>query len=224
LGIFVEIIGERLLQASGRTVYTLFTQGLGAVLNIILDPIFIFGFEPLGIAPMGIAGAAVATVSGQWVAAIMALIFNFTRNPDVRLKLKYMLPRKEIVGKILTVGVPSIIMNGIGSFMNFGMNQILQSFSETATSVFGIYFKIQSFFFMPLFGINNATISIIAFNYGARRPDRIVKTQTLAVICALVLMFTGLAVFQLAPDLALNLFNPSEEFLRMGRVALRTIS
>ena len=165
LGIFVEIIGERLLQGSGRTVYTLFTQGLGAVLNIVLDPLFIFGFEPLGIAPMGIAGAAVATVTGQWVAAIMALIFNFTRNPDVRLKLKYMLPRKEIVGKILTVGVPSIIMMAIGSVMNFGFNQILldfKAYGETAAGVFGVYFKLQSFVLMPLFGLNNASISIIA--------------------------------------------------------------
>ena len=224
LGIFVEVMGERLLQASGRTIYTLFTQGLGAVLNIILDPIFIFGFEPLGIKPMGISGAAVATVIGQWVSGLLALYFNIRFNPDIQLGFKYLKPQGASIRQILTVGIPSIIMNGIGSFMNFSMNQILQGFSETATSVFGIYFKIQSFFFMPLFGINNATISIIAFNYGARRPDRIVKTQTLAVIAALVLMFSGLAVFQLAPDLLLNLFNPSEEFLRMGRVALRTIS
>ena len=164
LGIFVEIIGERLLQGSGRTVYTLFTQGLGAVLNIVLDPVFIFGFAPLGIKPMGIAGAAVATVAGQWVAAIMALVFNFTSNPDVALRLKYLLPRKDIVKKILVVGVPSIIMMAIGSVMNFGMNQILLGFKdygETPAGVFGIYFKLQSFVLMPLFGINNASISII---------------------------------------------------------------
>ncbi len=227
LGIFVEIIGERLLQGSGRTVYTLFTQGLGAVLNIILDPIFIFGSETLGIAPMGIAGAAVATVTGQWVAAIMALIFNFTRNPDVQLRLKNLLPRKEIVGKILTVGVPSIIMMAIGSVMNFGMNQILLSFKdygETPAGVFGIYFKLQSFVLMPLFGINNASISIIAYNYGACQPKRITKTLKLAVGTAMSIMVVGLTVFQVFPDQLLGIFEPSEEFLSLGRSALRVIS
>ena len=227
LGIFVEIIGERLLQGSGRTVYTLFTQGLGAVLNIILDPVFIFGFAPLGIKPMGIAGAAVATVAGQWVAAIMALIFNFTRNPDVRLKLKYLLPRKQIVQKILTVGIPSIIMMAIGSVMTFGMNQILlgfQDYGETAAGVFGIYFKLQSFVLMPLFGINNAAISIIAFNYGARQPKRITKTLKLAVGTAMTIMLVGLTVFQLFPDRLLGIFNPSDTFLTLGRSALRIIS
>ena len=227
VGIFVEIIGERLLQGSGRTVYTLFTQGLGAVLNIILDPIFIFGFAPLGIKPMGIAGAAVATVSGQWVAAIMALIFNFTRNPDVQLKLKYMLPRKDIVGKILTVGIPSIIMMAIGSVMNFGMNQILlgfKSYGETAAGVFGIYFKLQSFVLMPLFGLNNASISIIAYNYGARQPKRITKTLKLAVGTAMTIMLVGLTVFQVFPNQLLGIFEPSDTFLSLGRSALRVIS
>ena len=227
LGIFVEIIGERLLQGSGRTVYTLFTQGLGAVLNIILDPVFIFGYAPLGIAPMGIAGAAVATVVGQWVAAIMALIFNFTCNPDVQLRLKYMLPRKEIVQKIFAVGIPSIVMMAIGSVMNFGMNQIFLSFKdygETAAGVFGIYFKLQSFVLMPLFGINNASISIIAFNYGARQPKRITKTLKLAVGTAMTIMLVGLTVFQLFPDQLLGIFQPSETFMALGRSALRIVS
>ena len=222
LGVFVSILCERLLQATGRTMHTMITQSTGAIVNIILDPILIHGW--LGLPAMGVAGAAIATVIGQWTSAALALFFNFKFNPDIQLRFKYLKPHGATIRQILTVGVPSIIMNGIGSFMNFSMNQILQGFSETATSVFGIYFKIQSFFFMPLFGINNATISIIAFNYGARRPDRIVKTLKLSVGAALVLMFTGLAVFQLAPDLLLNLFNPSEDFLRMGRVALRTIS
>ena len=222
LGVFIGILSERLLQATGRTVHTMITQSTGAIINIILDPILIHGW--LGFPAMGIAGAAVATVIGQWVSGLLALFFNFKFNPDLQLGVKYMKPEGRTIKQILTVGVPSIIMNGIGSFMNFSMNQILQGFSETATSVFGIYFKIQSFFFMPLFGINNATISIIAYNYGARKADRIVKTQTLAVVAALVLMFTGLAVFQFAPDLVLGLFNPSDEFLHMGRVALRTIS
>ena len=222
LGVFMGILCERLLQATGRTMHTMITQSTGAIVNIILDPILIHGW--LGLPAMGITGAAIATVIGQWTSGLLALYFNIRFNSDLHLNVKYLKPEASTIGQILTVGVPSIIMNGIGSFMNFSMNQILQGFSETATSVFGIYFKIQSFFFMPLFGINNATISIIAFNYGARRPDRIVKTLKISVGAALVLMFTGLAVFQLAPDLLLNLFNPSEDFLRMGRVALRTIS
>ena len=222
LGVFMGILCERLLQATGRTMHTMITQSTGAIINIILDPILIHGW--LGLPAMGVAGAAVATVIGQWISGLLALYFNIKFNPDLQLGLKYLKPRAATIRQILTVGVPSIIMNSIGSFMNFSMNQILQGFSETATSVFGIYFKIQSFFFMPLFGINNATISIIAYNYGARKPERIVRTLKLAVCAALVLMFSGLAVFQLAPDLALNLFNPSEEFLRLGRAALRTIS
>lgn len=227
LGIFVEILGERLLQASGRTVYTLFTQGLGAVLNIILDPLFIFGFEPLGIEPMGIKGAAVATVSGQWVAAIMAMIFNFTCNPDVQLRLKNLFPRPDVVKKILSVGVPSIVMMAIGSVMTFGMNQIFLGFrdyGETAAGVFGIYFKLQSFVLMPLFGINNASISIVAYNYGARQPRRITKTLKLALCAAMTIMLVGVAVFQLFPDQLLGIFEPSDTFLSLGRSALRIVS
>ena len=227
LGIFVEILGERLLQASGRTVYTLFTQGLGAVLNIILDPLFIFGFEPLGIAPMGIAGAAVATVIGQWVAAVMAVIFNLFCNPDVQLKLRYLRPDPVIVRKILSIGVPSMIMMAIGSVMNFGMNQIFLGFKdygETAAGVFGIYFKLQSFVLMPLFGLNNASISILAFNYGARQPKRITKTLKLSTCTALTIMMLGLTVFQLFPDQLLGIFNPSDTFLALGKSALRIVS
>ena len=224
LGIFVEILGERLLQSSGRTFYTLITQGSGAVINIILDPIFIFGFEPLGIAPMGIAGAAVATIIGQWIAAILAVIFNFKCNPDVQFGLSYMKPHAKTLRPILTVGIPSIIMMAIGSVMNFGMNQILQGFHETATGVFAIYFKLQSFFFMPLFGINNATISIVAYNYGARNPKRITGTLLRSSLTALCIMVAGFLIFQFFPDLLLGIFNPSDEFLRIGRKALRLIS
>ena len=222
LGIFMEVLGERLLQATGRTMYTMVTQGTGAIINIILDPILIHGW--FGLPAMGIAGAAWATVIGQWVAAFLALYFNEKHNPEVQFGKRYAKLDWNIVKVILTVGIPSIIMNGIGSVMNFGMNQILQGFTETATSVFGIYFKLQSFFFMPLFGINNATISIIAFNYGARKPERIVKTLNIAVVAALCLMIAGLLAFQFVPDLLLGLFNPSPEFLTIGRAALRTIS
>jgi Na+-driven multidrug efflux pump len=173
---------------------------------------------------MGMAGAAIATVIGQWTAALLGLYFNEKHNPDVQFGRRYAKLDGGIIKAILTVGVPSIIMNSIGSVMNFGMNQILQGFAETATSVFGIYFKLQSFFFMPLFGINSATISILAYNYGARKPERIVKTLKIASAAALVLMVSGMLVFQLIPDVLLGMFNPSEAFLEMGRSTLRIIS
>ena len=222
LGSFMEVLGERLLQATGRTVHTMVTQGVGAIINIILDPLFIHG--GLGIPAMGVAGAAIATVIGQWVAGFLALYFNMRFNPEVQFGRRYARLEGKTVGAILTVGIPSIVMNGIGSIMNFGMNQILQGFTETATGVFAIYFKLQSFFFMPLFGLNNATISIVAYNYGAKKPQRITKTLKLAVSGALGIMCLGLLAFQLVPDLLLALFNPSDTFLEMGRVALRTIS
>ena len=173
VGCFASILGERLLQSTGRTVHTMITQSIGAIINIILDPILIHGW--FGLPAMGIAGAAIATVIGQWVSGIMVIIFNLKFNPEVQLHKKYLPLEGKTVGAILTVGIPSIVMNGIGSVMNFGINQILQGFAETATGVFGVYFKLQSFFFMPLFGLNNATISIIAYNYGARKPQRITK-------------------------------------------------
>ena len=222
LGVFMSVLCERLLQATGRTVHTMITQSTGAIVNIILDPIMIHGW--FGLPAMGIAGAAWATVIGQWVSALLSLYFNLKFNPDVHFGQRYLKLDPNIVKSILTVGVPSIVMNSIGSFMNFGMNQILQSFTETATSVFGIYFKLQSFFFMPLFGINNATISIIAFNYGARKPQRITSTLKHSVVTAMVIMLLGLAAFQLLPDLLLGIFEPSAEFLRIGRSALRIIS
>ena len=222
LGVFVEILCERLLQASGRSFYSMITQATGAILNIVLDPILIFGW--FGLPAMGIAGAAIATVIGQWAAAALALYFNIRHNPDVHLAKKYFRFDSHVLRIILGVGVPSVIMVGVGSIMNFGVNQILQSFSETATSVFGIYFKLQSFFFMPLFGMNNAVISIVAFNYGARQPKRMISTLKLACGAGLVIMLIGLAAFQLLPDLLLGIFNPSPDFLVMGRAALRSIS
>lgn len=221
-GIFLEILGERLLQATGRTVHTMISQSLGAIINIILDPILIHGW--LGLPAMGIAGAAVATVIGQWAGALLVLFFNWRHNPEVQFGKQYLKLEKKTVGSILAVGVPSIVMNGIGSVMNFGMNQILQGFTETATSVFGVYFKLQSFFFMPLFGINNATISIMAYNYGARKPDRLLKSLKYACAAAVSIMLLGLAVFQFFPAVMLNMFNPTPAFLEIGQVALRTIS
>ncbi len=227
LGIFVEVLGERLLQATGRTFYTMITQGSGAIANILLDPVFIFGVPALGIPAMGVAGAAVATVVGQWIAAILAVIFNMKCNPEIQFSVKGFKPHKRTVSAILTVGVPSIVMVAIGSVMNFTMNQILQGFSatdETATAVFGIYYKLQSFFFMPLFGINNATISIVAFNYGARNPQRITGILKRSCATAVTIMIIGLVAFHALPDVLLGIFNPSDEFLRIGRSALRLIS
>ena len=222
VGVFLSILGERLLQSTGRTVYTMITQGTGAIINIILDPILIHGW--FGAPAMGIAGAAVATVIGQWCSAGLVWFFNFRFNPEVQLGTRYLRLEGKIVRQILTVGVPSIVMNGIGSVMTFGMNQILQNFTETATGVFGVYFKLQSFFFMPLFGLNNAAISIIAFNYGAKKPKRITKTLKIACSVAFGLMTAGFLAFQLFPDALLGMFNPSEAFLSIGRAALRTIS
>ncbi len=222
LGSFVQILCERLLQSTGRTVLSMVTQGVGAITNIILDPIFIFGW--FGLPAMGVAGAAVATVIGQWMGALTGIYLNLKKNPEVQLGLKYLKLDKRIVGMILTVGVPSIIMNSVGSVMNFSMNQILQGFTETATGVFGIYFKLQSFFFMPLFGMNNATISIVAYNYGARKRSRIIKTLKIVCVGALLFMLVGLGVFQTIPQVLLGIFDTSENFLHLGSSALRSIS
>ena len=226
-GLLIEVLGERLLQATGRTVYTLFTQGTGAILNIILDPVFIFGFEPLGIAPMGVAGAAVATVIGQWVAGIMAVIFNLKCNKEVQFGLKYLRPHGKVMKLILAVGIPSMVMMAIGSVMNFAINQILLGFTqygETPAAVFGVYFKLQSFVFMPVFGLNNAAITLVAYNYGARLPQRITKVLKASVIGAFVFMVAGTLLFQFAPNLLLMPFEPSADFMDMGMTALRIIS
>ena len=222
IGIFIEILFERFLQASGNAFQSMITQATGAIINIILDPILIFGW--FGLPAMGIAGAALATVIGQWIAAILAMGLNLKYNKELKLLRKHAKPDRYVIRTILSIGVPSIIMVGIGSIMNFGINQILQGFSETATGVFGIYFKLQSFFFMPLFGINNAVISIVAFNYGARNPERMLQTVKMASCAGLVIMLTGLAAFQLIPEVLLSLFDPSAEFMRMAVQALRTIS
>ena len=222
IGSFMEILLERLLQSTGRTIYSMITQGTGAIINILLDPVFIFGM--FGVPAMGVAGAAVATVIGQCIAAALALIFNIKKNPDIQLSFADLKLDKEAVGKIVVVGVPSLVMMAIGSVMNFGMNQILQGFSETATGVFGIYYKLQSFFFMPIFGLNGATISIVAFNYGAKSKKRMMKAIKLSCTVALIIMLLGVAAFQFIPEVLLGIFNPSDEFLAIGVKALRIIS
>ncbi len=222
LGMYLQITTERLLQATGRTFHSMIVQATGAIINIIMDPVMIFGW--FGFPAMGVAGAAAATVLGQWIGALVGLFLNWKYNQDIQLKWRYLKLKRNIVVPVLMVGIPSIVMNCIGSIMNFGMNQIFQSFNETATSVFGIYYKLQSFFFMPLFGMNGATISIIAYNYGARKPDRMLKTLKLALCAGMTVMLLGLAAFQLVPELLLGMFNPSPAFLEMGCSALRIIS
>lgn len=221
VGIFIQVLCERLLQATGRAMQTMILQGTGAIINIILDPVFIHGWW--GMPRMGVAGAAVATVIGQCTGAVLGIYLNLRHNPEVQLHVKFMKPNWKVISPILEVGIPSVVMNGIGSVMNFGMNQILQGFNEVATGVFGIYYKLQSLFFMPLFGINNATISILAYNYGARKPKRIVHTLKLATAVAVCIMLVGLAVFQLFPQALLGIFNPTEEFLTIGVKALRIL-
>ena len=170
LGLFMQILFERLLQSTGRTVLTMYSQLVGTVINIVLDPILIFGL--LGMPRMGVAGAALATILGQWISAAVGLTMCLRKNPEVKLTLKRFRPEGAMLRRILSIGVPSVIMQSIGSVMTFLMNQILIAFSSTAVAVFGVYFKLQSFVFMPIFGMNNGTVPIVAYNYGARRPDR----------------------------------------------------
>lgn len=221
-GIFGEILFERMLQATGRTMLTMVTQGVGAILNIVLDPLFIFG--GLGIPAMGVAGAAVATVVGQVAAFVLALVFHVLKNHEVSLSRETVMLQWWTVKIILAVGVPSILMVAIGSVMTFTMNRILGGFTPTAVAVFGSYFKLQSFVFMPVFGLNNAMIPIVAYNYGARKPERIRKTVILSCAVAITFMLAGFLAFQFIPETLLAMFEPTQHFLDIGCRALQTIS
>ena len=222
-GLFFQVMGERLLQATGRTMYSMISQVTGAVINIILDPIMIFGL--LGTPALGVAGAAYATVIGQTCAGVLALILNVKKNEDIRLHVKEVLhPRWKIIGGIYAVGVPSILMMSIGSLMTYMMNRILIVFSTTATAVFGAYFKLQSFFFMPIFGLNNGLIPILAFNYGARKKERVYEALRFAMLLAFCLMAVGTLLFNLFPRFLLGFFSASEAMLAIGVPALRIIS
>ena len=222
IGIFLQVTCERLLQATGKTFYAMITQGTGAIINIILDPILIFGL--FGFPRLEVAGAAVATIIGQMIAAAMALLFNITKNKDIHIHLKGFRPNRTVILNIYTVGKPSIIMMSIGSVMTFGMNKILLMFSSTAAAVFGVYFKLQSFIFMPIFGLNNGMIPIIAFNYGARQKKRILHTIWLSICTAVTIMLFGLVLFQCFPDVMLRMFDASDRMLEIGIPALRIIS
>lgn len=221
-GLFVQVLCERLLQSTGRTLGVMVIQTLGAVINIILDPILIFGL--FGCPAMGVAGAALATIAGQWVAAGVGVYLNVKKNPEISLDLRGFKPHGPTIRRILAIGVPSVVMQSIGSVMNFCMNQILIAFSSTAVAVFGVYFKLQSFVFMPIFGLNNGSVPIVAFNYGAKRADRMMQAIKYSVAAAVVIMVAGMAIFQAVPDKLLMIFDASEEMLRIGVPALRIIS
>ena len=222
VGIFSQFCFERLLQSTGRTTLAMFTQLIGAVINIVLDPILIFGL--LGFPRLEVAGAALATVLGQIVAAVVAVVMNLKCNPDIDLRLKLIRWDKPVAQEIYRVGFPSIVMQSIGSVMTFGMNKILFAFTPTATAVFGAYFKIQSFIFMPIFGLNNGMVPIISYNYGAARPTRVWKTVRLTIFTAVAIMVVGFAIFQTCPAALLALFEASEEMTAIGIPALRIIS
>jgi len=226
MGQFFAVLMERLLQATGQTFYTMIAQAVGALTNIILDPVLIFGLGPFP--KMEVAGAALATVIGQFLGCFVSIFFNITRNPEVRLSFKGFRPHGQTIREIYSVGLPSIVMQSIGSVMVFGMNQILIAFTDTATAVFGVYFKLQSFFFMPVFGLNNGMVPIVAYNFGARKPDRIIKTIKLSVMYATILMVLGFLVFQFFPGPLLDLFRSEEDtagdLLAIGIPALRVIS
>ena len=221
MGVFIQITFERLLQATGRSVLSMLTQGTGAIINIILDPIFIFVLD------MGVAGAAWATVVGQICGALLAIYLNHAKNPDIHLNFRGFRPNLHIIGGIYAIGIPSVIMMAIGSVMTFLMNKILITYhaaKETAATVFGVYFKLNSFIFMPVFGLNNGSVSILAYNYGARKRLRMVETIKRVALYALAIMTAGTIIFQTVPQFLLRLFNANDTMIAVGVPALRIIS
>ena len=220
-GLLSQIYFERLLTSTGKTIFSMTSQLCGAITNIILDPILIFGL--CGLPKMGVTGAAVATVIGQCVAAVVAFTCNHKYNHEVKLIFHGFRPNGRIIRTIYAIGIPSIIMQSIGSVMTYSMNRILIEFSSTATAVFGVYFKLQSFFFMPVFGLNNGITPIIAFNYGAQNRKRMVKTIKLSMITAFCLTFVGFLCFEFIPQALLGMFSASADMLKIGVPALRII-
>lgn len=223
-GLFFQICFERFLQATGKTVYSMIMQGVGAFINIFLDPVFIFGVETFGIPAMGVRGAAIATVTGQCISCAIGAFLHFKLNHDLKLEFKGFKLDWAMVKKIYAVGIPSIVMSALMSVMTYCMNIILKGYEEAAATAFGVYFKLQSFVVMPVFGMNNGIVPIIAYNYGARKGERIVRTIKLGVIYATATMLIGIALFQLLPEFFLSFFNPDEELIRLGIPALRTLS
>lgn len=222
IAIFMQITGERLMQSTGKTFYNMITQGLGAIINIILDPILIFGL--FGLPRLEVAGAAIATIIGQIVAVSLSLYLNCKKNTEININMRHFRPCGKTIKAIYEIGVPSIIMQSIGSFMTFGMNNILLMFSSTAAAVFGVYFKLQSFVFMPIFGLNNGLIPIIAYNYGAKEPKRITHVIRLSIYIATGIMLVGFVLFQTIPATFMAMFDASDHMMEIGVPALRIIS
>ncbi|WP_077532370.1 MATE family efflux transporter [Massiliimalia massiliensis] len=222
IGVFLQVMLERLLLSTGKTIFVMITQGIGAIINIIFDPILIFGL--FGFPELGVKGAAIATVAGQIVAAALGLLFNHFCNHEISLSFRGFKPDLKTIGTIYSVGLPSIIMMSVGSVMTYGMNKILLMFSSTAVSVFGVYFKLQSFIFMPVFGLNNGMVPIVAYNYGAKNPKRMTGTIRLSIIYAFVLMCIGVLLFECFPAQLLSIFNASDYMLQIGVPALRIIA
>ncbi|MCM1569946.1 MAG: MATE family efflux transporter [Roseburia sp.] len=220
LGVFVQVTFEKLLQATGKTFFTMITQGVGAVINLIMDPLLIFGIGPFP--KMDVAGAAAATVCGQLVAAVLSVFFHVRYNQELRVSFKQFRPNGHLIAQIYKVGAPSIVVQAIGSVMTYGMNLILAAFGAAQT-VFGVYFKLQSFIFMPVFGLNNGMVPIVAYNYGAGNRERVLSTMKCAVIYAVGIMTAGLLVMEIFPAQLLSLFNAEEELLVLGVPALRII-
>ena len=221
-GLFIQLVCEKLLQSTGKTVYSMATQLLGAVINIVLDPIMIFGL--FGFPRLEVTGAAIATVTGQIIAAVAGVVVNIRLNKELHISLTKYRISGDVIRNIYSVGFPSIIMASVGSVMTFGMNKILMSFTSTATAVFGVYFKLQSFVFMPVFGLTNGMVPIVAYNYGARKPKRITKAIKLSIIYGVCIMVAGFTVFQLFPGELLGIFSASEDMLVIGIPALKIVS
>ena len=222
IAVFIQVLTERLLQSTGKSMLSMVTQLSGAITNIILDPILIFGFG--AIPSLGVKGAAIATVAGQCVSATVGITLNLLCNPEIKIKIKNFLPDFKVLGEILGIAIPAVIMQAIGSVMTFCMNIVLGTFGIVEMNVFGIYFKLQSFVFMPLFGLNNGMIPIVSYNYGAKKKDRVYSVMRIAIIAALVYMAVALLVFQIFPEALLGLFNANEQMLSVGKYALRIIS
>lgn len=221
IGIFTQVTFERLLQSTGKTVLSMITQATGAIINLILDPIMIFGL--LGFPKLGVAGAALATVIGQVCAGALAVFLNYKFNKEIYISFRGFKPDGKMIAKIYSVGFPSIIMQAIGSIMNYLMNQILLSFADTAATVFGVYYKLQSFFFMPVFGLNNGLVPIIAYNFGAGKRSRMLKAMKLGIVYAEIIFIIGMLCFIFIPDKLLLLFNAEGDLMEMGQTALRII-
>ena len=219
-GLFNAIATERLLQATGNTKASMFSQMTGAVVNIVLDPVFIFLFD------MGVAGAAIATVIGQFASMGMGFYLNQTRNPELHLTWDRFRPQLSVIRSIFTVGFPATVASAIGSVLNVAMNALLMGFSAAAMNVLGVYFKLQSFIFMPVFGLTNGMVPIVAYNYGARSRKRVYQCLNVSLTWALTIMFLGMVLFLAAPEFLMGLFDASEngEMIAIGKVALPVIS